>query len=324
MNTLDRGQFGESEARFAMGALGWQVFSRDMRLHAQDPDGKRTNEAGIDWVAYDPETDRVKLVDNKAFADPDAVVRSATALVENLAANLEHALEEVRVARGEYADSETQHLFDRIEEKLARAADYIAVNDALPSDVEAVIMNAGGYQESLGIDLRGVGVSMVTVTPDGVREARREDLDLAELNAELERTTQEAADAEAGRLEAAEAAGRDSASWGEGTVEDATAAAPEDEPKADVDTEASEEWRSSVEADRERVEPSEGLEREPEVSEQELPEGPKEEPPAGPEEAHQVPDMTADEILDAVREAREEIESRPEDDEEKEGVADGW
>lgn len=312
----DRGAFGESEARFAIGRLGWELYSRPLRLNEHDAEGKGTYDSGFDFVAYDPVADRLKLIDNKAYTDPEAVISKATALSDNLEANLRDARDWLDLARERAQDdAEIRARVDHVLDLLDAGIEALQRGDWLPNNVEAVLMNAGGFAEYVGRSLSALGIGLEDVIPETVRQAQEQDLrqlaedlklvEIEDLLRETERLADlaaaEQADAAFGEAEAQELEqGRAGLEQAEPDAETLAEVERGAEAEAEAQDEAGQRAAEATEAERLAADEARRTEAEAEVE--------RERAAAEADEREAIAQRQAEQQAEADREAADETD----------------
>jgi hypothetical protein len=160
------GAIGELDAAFVLGQRGFGI-----AIGPGGPGGHRLTATGFDIVAYNPATDQLWIVDNKASGGT-STVQSASAITTNLEANLTQSIQQIRRAHG-FPHQQT------IIRNLENALDAVRAGRPLPSNVERYVTNAGGYHGGISRKLQDQGVKFLDITGSATRDTRKGDISTA-------------------------------------------------------------------------------------------------------------------------------------------------
>jgi hypothetical protein len=151
--SLDKGTYGEQGAGFFLGTEGY--FFIDGPSGAG---GHAANAGGFDGAAYNPRTDHLILLDNKAFGS-NGNVRSATAIdpAVNLRQNLDALITQAQIIPG------LPHRA-RILALLVQTRSALAGTGAIPPNVQIAVSNFGGNSRGASASLAGRGISFIDMS----------------------------------------------------------------------------------------------------------------------------------------------------------------
>ncbi len=156
------GALGEREAAFALGERGFHFV-----IAPSGPGAHSLTGSGFDSIAYNPATDELWLIDNKASGSLGKIEgKKATALGENLGASLDAA---VRAVRGIPDFPDKAKILGRLERGLGAVRDGQPIPANL--NIKLKVTNAGGYAS--GARNLPPGVEYEDLVGPAPRSARR-------------------------------------------------------------------------------------------------------------------------------------------------------
>ncbi len=157
------GAMGELDAAFALGEQGFEII-----IGPAGSNGHKLTEAGLDIVAYNPLTDKLRIVDNKASGGT-STVKDASAITDNLKKNVRTAADKVK-ALPDFPNKA------KVTAHLEATYDAVEKGKRLPGKVRLVVTNAGGYHSGVSKKLAAKGIAFEDMTGKAVRDARKKDV----------------------------------------------------------------------------------------------------------------------------------------------------
>ncbi len=158
------GAMGELDAAFKLGERGFMIV-----IGPAGAGGHQLTEAGLDIVAYNPQSDETWVVDNKASGGT-STVQDASAITRNLAQNLRTAIAQIRTLPA-FPHQE------RVIQQLESALDAVTKGNPMPAKVLLKITGAGGFHSGISKKLRAQGIQWEDLTgTTAVRDARKRDI----------------------------------------------------------------------------------------------------------------------------------------------------
>lgn len=161
------GAMGERDAAFGLGRRGF-----DIVIGPAGPGGHQLTEPGLDIVAFNPATEELWIVDNKASGGT-STVQEASAITKNLEKNLKTALAEVK-ALPEFPNK------SKVVALLDQAVTAVSGGKPLPAKVRLVVTPSGGYHSGVSKKLVSAGVGFDDLVGSDIRETRKADIKKAQ------------------------------------------------------------------------------------------------------------------------------------------------